>query len=102
MAIVLTAQTFNDLTYNASLSMDRTNNFSILEMSISEQKCRFVDNLAITTCYGTIFLRLLMFSTMENSSLILSRTLCFRIGVLNTMNLSFRPKVDVWRINIDK
>ena len=102
MAIVLTAQTFNDLTYNASLSMDRTNNFSILEMSISEEKCRFVDNLASTICYGTIFLRLLRFSTMENSFLILFRMLCFRMGVLKTMNLSFRPKVDIWRINIDK
>ena len=39
---------------------------------------------------------------MENSFLILFRMLCFRMGGLKTMNLSFRPKVDVWRINIDK
>ena len=75
---------------------------TILEMAISEQKCRFVDSLASTICYGTIFLRLLRFSTMENIFLILLRMIYFRMGVLKTVNLSFRPKVDIWRINIDK
>ena len=38
---------------------------TILEMAISEQKCRFIDSLTSTMSYSRIFLRLLRFTSIE-------------------------------------
>ena len=75
---------------------------TILEMAISGQKCRFVDSLTSKICYSILFLRLLKFSSMENSFWVLFKIHCLGLGFTKTIILTFRPKVDVWKINIEK
>ena len=75
---------------------------TILEVAISERKCRFVDSLTGKICYSILLLTLLKFSSMENSFWVLFRIHCLGMGFMKKINLTFRPKVDIWRINIDK